>query len=161
MQEEQAEKKKYISPADALIKIYKYCVYQERSQQEVRDKLYELGLHKKDVEQTISILITEGYLNEERFAIAFAGGKFRIKHWGKVKIKYALKQKSVSDYCIRKALSQISDLDYTKTLQLVIDACSRKIKEKDNRRKNYKIAQHAVSRGFESELVWKLLQSRD
>ena len=161
MKEEQTEKKKFISPADALKKIYKYCDYQERSQQEVRDKLYELGLHKKDVEQTISILITEGFVNEERFAIAFAGGKFRIKHWGKVKIKYALKQKNVSDYCIRKALSQISEQDYTKTLQLVIDTSSKKISEKDIRKKNYKVAQHAVSRGFESEMVWELLQRKD
>ena len=161
MKEEQHEKKKFISPADALKRIYKYCAYQERSQQEVRDKLYELGLHKKDVEQSISILITEGFINEERFAIAYAGGKFRIKQWGKVKIKYALKQKNVSDYCIRKALSQISDHDYTKTLQMLIDANSWKIKEKDIRKKNYRVAQHVISRGFESERVWELLQNRE
>ena len=64
-------------------------------------------LHKNEVEQLITQLIEEDFLNEERFAIAYAGGKFRIKQWGKEKIKYALKQKRVSDYCIRKALAAI------------------------------------------------------
>ena len=151
-------KKKFISADDALKKAIKYCDYQERNQQEVRDKLYDLGLHKKDVEQIISQLITDGFLNEERFAIAYAGGKFRIKHWGKAKIRYALKQKRISDYCINKALQQINDSDYIRTLNSVIVSYAKKVKEKDERKRNYKIAQHVVSKGFESELVWDQLR---
>ena len=139
-------------------KIVKYCAYQERSQQEVRDKLYDLGVHKREVEQTISLLIGDGYLNEERFAISYAGGKFRIKQWGKVKIKYALKQKRISDYCIKKALSQIKETDYIKTLHAVINSYSKKIAEKDQYKKSYKIAQYVISRGFESDLVWEALK---
>ncbi len=156
--EADTNKKKFVSPSDALKKAYKFCDYQERNQQEVRDKLYDLGLHKKDVEQIISQLITEGFLNEERFAIAYAGGKFRIKQWGKAKIKYALKQKKISDYCINKALSQINQTDYLKMLRKVIDAYSKKVKEKEERKKNYKIANHAVSKGFEADLVWDMLK---
>ena len=161
MTEENPGKNKFITPADALKRAYKYCAYQERSQQEVRDKLYSLGLHKKDVEQTISLLITERFLNEERFAIAYAGGKFRIKQWGKVKIRHALRLKNVSDYCIRTALSQISDHDYEQALRSLIEACSKKIKEKDSWKKNYRIAQYVVSRGFESDVVWEILQHKD
>jgi len=82
----------------------------------VKQKLYGFGLYRQDVEETISKLIEENYLNEERFAIAFAGGRFRSKHWGKVKIEYELKQKKVSPYCIRKAMDEIDDSDYRKTL---------------------------------------------
>ena len=156
--EADTNKKKFVSPSDALKKAYKFCDYQERNQQDVRDKLYDLGLHKKDVEQIISQLITEGFLNEERFAIAYAGGKFRIKQWGKVKIKYALKQKKISEYCINKALMQISPSDYHKMLKKVMDAYSKKVKEKDQRKRSYKIAQYAVSKGFESDLVWDQLK---
>ena len=92
-----------------LEKARKYCTYQERSQQEVRDKLYEWGLHRNEVELGIATLVSENYLNEQRFAIAYAGGKFRMKGWGRIKIKLALKQKKVSDYCIRKALDEIID----------------------------------------------------
>src|SRR4051812_48736893 len=99
----------------ALQKAKHYCAYQERCHSEVRDKLYSFKLYKNEVEQLLTQLIEEDYLNEERFAIAYAGGHFRIKNWGKEKIKYALKQKRVSDYCIRKALASISNTDYNKT----------------------------------------------
>lgn len=144
--------------SDILNKARKYCTYQERSQQELRDKLYELGLFRKDVEQVIAAMIEEGYLNEERFAIAYAGGKFRVKQWGKVKIRLALKQKRVSEYCIKKALAQISEKEYESTLQKVIATQSRKISEKNILKKNYKLAQYAIGRGFEPEMVWEQLK---
>ncbi len=87
-------------------KIAHYCAYQERCQQEVRSKLYQYGLYKNQVEETLAWLITEGYLNEERFAKTFAGGKFRVKKWGKLKIEQALKQKQLSSYCIRKGMAE-------------------------------------------------------
>lgn len=144
---------------DILNKARKYCAYQERSQQELRDKLYELGLYKKDVEQTIALMVEEGFLNEERFAIAYAGGKFRIKEWGKVKIKLALKQKKVSDYCIKKALAQINDKDYEAVLKKIVLSQSKKITEKNPLKRNYKLAQYIIGRGFEPELVWQALRS--
>jgi regulatory protein len=154
--EETNTKKKY-SPEQAWSKALKWCAYQERSQQDVRDKLYDYGLHEREVEELISRLIQEGFLNEERFAIAFAGGKFRILGWGKVKIKLALKQKRVSDYCIKKALSQIDDTAYIEKLKKVVLKRSKEIKEKDTFKRNYKLAQYALSRGFEQDLVWSIV----
>lgn len=142
---------------DVLNKARRYCVYQERSQQELREKLYSLGLFKKDVEESIALMVTEGYLNEERFALAFAGGKFRIKHWGKNKIKQALKLKKVSDYCIRQALKAISDDDYLKVLNEQIEIYKRKTKENNAIKKNYKVAQQLIARGFEADEVWKCI----
>ncbi len=133
----------------------KYCAYQERSQQEVRDKLYELGLHHNEVEQCIAQLVSENYLNEQRFAIAYAGGKFRAKEWGRVKIKLALKQKKVSDYCIRKALEEISSRDYKRTLSKIISEKNKLVHDKNLLKKKYKVAQYAIGRGFEPELVWE------
>jgi regulatory protein len=139
-------------------KARRYCVYQERSQQELREKLYEWGLHKKEVEETISQMIEEGFMNEERFAIAYAGGKFRIKNWGRIKIKLALKQKKISDYCIRKALNQIDNKEYQKSLEKIITAYSKKTIEKNPLKKNYKIAQYVIGKGYEPELVWEILK---
>ena len=145
----------------ALERLRKYCAYQERTQQEARDKFYELGLHQREVEFGISALIEEGFLNEERFSIAFAGGKFRVKQWGKNKIKDALRQRKISDYCIRKALAGIDDVEYLKTLAKVINTKSRLVKESNAFKRNYKIAQYAISRGFENDLVWDILKSDD
>ena len=83
------------TPEQSLPKIKQYCAYQERCHKEVREKLYSFGLNKEEVNEIISTLINENYLNEERFAIQFAGGKFRMKQWGRIKIKMGLKAKKV------------------------------------------------------------------
>jgi len=147
------------SPEVILKKARSYCAYQERSQQEVRDKLYAWGLHRQQVEQTIATLITENFINEERFAIAFAGGKFRIKQWGRVKIKLALQQKKISPYCINKALAEINNQDYQRTIRKLIGMQEKKITEKNPLKKNYRMAQYLISRGFEPELVWEELKT--
>ena len=77
--------KKLLDKKTAHAKLEHYCAYQERSQQEVRDKLYNYGLHSAEVEDVICELIGANFLNEERFANAYALGKFRIKQWGEIK----------------------------------------------------------------------------
>ncbi len=149
---------KQLTPLAARRKIENWCAYQERAQQETRDKLYEYGLHKTDVEQIISELIGENFLNEERFAMAFASGKFRIKHWGKIKIKIELRFRKVSDYCINKALKQISDDDYFSTLEKVISKKIKLVKEPNKIKKHYKLIQYAASRGFEKDLIIDVLK---
>ncbi len=158
---EERKIKKILDPHQALIRAQKYCAYQERSQQEVRDKLYSFGLHKNDVENIIAELIISGFLKEERFANAFAGGKFRTKGWGRIKIKQALKQKQVSENLIKLALKGIDERDYRKELKKIIEAKSKMTNEKNPLKKNYKVAQYAIGRGFEAELVWELLNDRD
>ena len=101
-----------ISADKALQKLKHFCGYQERSHLEVKQKLYSLGLFKKEVEELISRLIEEGYLNEERFAMQFASGKSRIKGWGRQKIRYELRQKGISEFCILKALKTLDDDEY-------------------------------------------------
>src|ERR1700742_1751005 len=110
-----------LSLEQALQKTRHYCGYQERCHSEVKEKLYSFGLRKQQVEEALSVLIEENYLNEERFALQFAGGRFRMKHWGKVRIRYELKQKQVGDYCIKKALAAISEEDYDNTLSKLVE----------------------------------------
>lgn len=155
---EEKKPKKKLTPPQALIKAQMTCVYQERSQQEMRDKLYEWGLFPDAVENTIALLISDNYLNEERFAKAYAGGKFRIKKWGRIKIKIELKKRKISDYCIRKAMQEIEDADYIKTLKALIAKKSKEIKGGKAQVRNYKIAQYAISRGFEGDLVWETIK---
>ena len=102
---------KSLTPQQALQKLKHYCAYQERCHSEVRDKLFSLGIWKRDQDAIIATLIEENYLNEERFALAYAGGKYRMKQWGRQRIRYELKQKQVSDYSIKKALKQIDEVN--------------------------------------------------
>jgi regulatory protein len=142
------------TPEQSIPKIKQYCAYQERCHAEVRDKLYSFGLHRKEVEEIISNLIQENYLNEERFAIQYAGGKFRIKNWGKNKIRQALKQKQVSDYCIKKALKEIDDTDYINAFEKLVEQKMKTLKsEKNIFIKKRKLQDFLLMKGYESDLV--------
>lgn len=145
----------------ALVKAQKHCAYQERSQQEMRNKLFEWGLRSEDVENIIVNLINNDFINEERFAIQLASGKFRIKHWGKIKITQALKSHKVSPYCIKKALQQIPEDDYMNSLQSLIEKKSILTKGKITPLKARKLAHYALSKGYETELIWKIIKSDD
>jgi regulatory protein len=145
--------------ATAKAKIAKYCAYQERAHTEVTQKLYSFGLYSSQVEEILAWLITENYLNEERFAIAFAGGKFRVKKWGKIKIKQHLKVKKVSEYSINKAIMLIGEDDYFRTLKRLIKQKWDTISAKNDFEKRHKIAQFVINKGYEPETVWRLLKS--
>jgi regulatory protein len=148
---------KIFSREQAKVKAESYCAYQERSQFEIRNKLYEWGLHQKDVEEIISELIELNFLNEERFALAYSLGKFRIKGWGKNKIKQGLKLKRIPDKLIIKSLKSIEYDDYLMMLHKILQKKSNTISEKDPFKKRYLLTRFASSKGYESDLITDLL----
>ncbi len=149
--------RKQLSPEQALQKLKHYCGYQERCHRDVIDKLYSLGVRKSDHGEIIASLISENYLNEERFAIAFAGGKFRVNHWGRQKIKYALKQKQVSEYCIKKAMKGIEDQAYLDLLQKLVREKYLSLKDEQYLVRKKKTMDYMIQRGFEADLVEKFI----
>jgi len=155
------KKQKITDEKLALEKAGHYCAYQERSQQEVRDKLYEWGLWPAAVENIIVKLIGDGFLNEERFAKAYATGKFRQKAWGKIKIKQGLKLKKVPDVLIKKALNGINYDDYLETLRIIIEKKSTILNESNAYKRRYKLQQYALGRGFESDLITEVLKDSE
>jgi regulatory protein len=155
---DEPKSKKIIDQQAAYAKAEHYCAYQERSQQEVRDKLYEWELKPTEVENIISRLIENNYLNEERFAKAYVRGKFNQKGWGRIKIKQGLKQKRVPEGLIKKALLTIPDDDYIKTLQDTVTKKAATLTEKHHLKRRYKLQQYALGRGFEADLIWDVLK---
>ena len=151
-------KKVRIGKEQAIQRIRHYCAYQERAQQEVRDKLYELGMTKDKVEEIMSDLIAENFLNEERFAVQFAGGHFRIKGWGKVKIQHALQQKRVSSYNIKIGLKAIDGDAYLKTLEQLATKKWNSLKGERGLSRIAKTYAFLNQRGFEPILYQPVVQ---
>jgi regulatory protein len=151
-------KKVRIGKEQAIQRIRHYCAYQERAQQEVRDKLYELGMTKDEVEEIMSDLIAENFLNEERFAVQFAGGHFRIKGWGKVKIQHALQQKRVSSYNIKIGLKAIDGDAYLKTLEQLAIKKWNSLKGERGLSRMAKTYAFLHQRGFEPILYQPIVQ---
>jgi regulatory protein len=149
--------KKHLTKEEALQKLRHYCAYQERCHAEVVEKLYSIGVWKKEHDEIIASLIEDNYLNEERFAMAFAGGKWRVKRWGRVKIKYELKQKKVSDYCIKKALLQINEEEYISILETLAAEKYASLKHEQYLVRKKKVADYLLAKGYEQNLIMLLV----
>jgi regulatory protein len=152
--------KKHLTKEQAIQKLKHYCAYQERCHSEVKEKLYSLGVWKKEHDEIIASLIEENYLNEERFAIAFAGGKWRIKQWGRVKIKYELKQKQVSEYCIKKAMKQIDEEGYLRVLDKLAKEKYASLKSEQYIIRKKKVLDYLIGKGFEPSLAMAALPGK-
>lgn len=139
---------------DLKTAIYRYCNYQERCHQDVRNKLYDLGARKDEVEILIAELISDNLLNEERYARAFVRGRFRMKKWGRNKILQELKLHRISDYCIKKGMTEIDGVEYESVLGQL---CSKKWKELAKEANQFvkkgKVYRYLLQKGYEQDMI--------
>ncbi|MDX5480926.1 MAG: recombination regulator RecX [Hymenobacteraceae bacterium] len=150
---ERQKKQKFYTPKEALLKAAAYCAYQDRTQQEVRDKLYSYGLEPDDVEELIVRLSQEKMIDEERYAQSYVRGKYGLKKWGRRKIIQGLKSKGISDYCIKQGLKEIDPEVYEQHLLQLLEKKSATEKEKNPFARRQKLSYYLMSKGYESDLV--------
>jgi regulatory protein len=148
-----------VTHGEAFKKATKYCAYQDRCQQEVRNKLYDMGAPHESIESIISDLISDNFLNEERFATSYARGKFYYKDWGRQKIVKELKQRKISEYCLRKAMLEIKEEDYFTTIDKLITKKGKQLGNSTSTINKSKIANFLFNKGYESNLIWEALKS--
>ena len=134
-------------------KIQAYCAYQERCHMEVTIKLKSWGLIQEAIDLLIVELIQYNFLNEERYARSFARGKFRIKKWGKIKIRTALKKRDVYFKCIDLAMLEIDDKTYLNTLKELLQKKNDILKETNLYKRKMKLINYLVNRGYEYDLI--------
>lgn len=147
-------------PKEALEKLRKYCAYQERSHEDVVQKMWDLKIPEDWRDDIVLSLMQENFLNEERFARTFVRGKFNIKKWGRVKIVEGLKKHRVSPQCIKLGLSEIDEDTYLQVLKDTIDEKRSRLKEKNQWKRKSAIYRFAIQRGFESSLINQALNKR-
>ncbi len=145
---------------EATRQLERFCMYQERCHKEVRQKLRSMRMIPEAIDQITVHLIEEGFLNEERFAIAFTRGKFRMKNWGKKRLLLELRQKDISEQLIRLALSEIDQTTYLKTFHTLAEKRWKDLEsEKDIRIKKKKLADYLKYRGWESDMIYDKIGS--
>ena len=138
----------------SLERIKSYCALQDRCQWDVLRKLNEWGLQQAAKDYILELLITEKFVDEERFSVSFCRGKFRIKNWGKLKITNELKRKQISTIYINIGLKEIDDNEYNQVLEKLFHQKKDALKDKNHFTRKTKIASFLIQRGFESNLVW-------
>jgi regulatory protein len=152
------KKQKILTETEALQKIMAFCSYQERSPWEVLKKLYGFGLEKDIAEKILEYLKNENFLNESRFIQSYAGGKFRLKKWGKLKVEHALRGHQMNEQRIDEALSVIQDDEYEQTLKQILLKKNNSLKEPDLSKRQDKLYRYALQKGYESDLVLSVLK---
>lgn len=157
MKPERTQKK--LTLAEAKFKAEHFCAYQERCHQEVEAKLKEWLVFGEWAAEVVLHLIEHNFLNEERFAKAYAGGKFRTQQWGRLKIKNELKKRDISAYCIQLGMKEIDADDYQQVLASLVIKKRREVKAKTDWERNNKVAVYLIGRGFEPDLVWSTIKS--
>ncbi len=149
---------KKLTPQQAWEKMKHWCAWQERCHADVFSKLREAGLSAVEADTLVAKLIEEDYLNEERFARQFAGGHFRLKKWGRQKIVFALRQKKVSEYCIKVAMAEIGEEDYSATLQKLAAAKWKATAGGTPAQRWSKTRMYLLQKGYDSADVLQVLQ---
>ena len=134
-----------------------FCAYRERSQKEVEDKLIEMRMIPDAREQIIIKLMKDNFLNEERFARSFVRGKFRIKKWGRIKIKQELKLKEISSPIVKLAMTEIDEEKYRQTLYELAEKKLDLIRETNSFKRRKKLSDHLLRKGYEAPLVFEIV----
>lgn len=150
-----SKRDKPLTPDEALAKLERFCAYRERCPKEVRAKLAEVGVRGVEAEQIFQLLEEEGFFDEKRFAHAFAGGKFRVNHWGRIRIRQELRMRDIAPAVIQQALNSIEEEDYLKLLEQLLEKKRRQYDGDPQARE--KAAASLIRAGFEQELIFKYL----
>jgi regulatory protein len=150
-----------MTPLVALQKLRDWCAYQERCQKEVVDKLYEWKINSEKTHEILANLISEGFINEERFACTYVRGKFRIKKWGRLKIRSGLKQREISEYSIRNGMREIDEKEYRNTAKSLLDKKWNSIKSKNTWEKKGKVMNYLMAKGYEQDLIMEWINEME
>ncbi|AXG73882.1 RecX family transcriptional regulator [Flavobacterium arcticum] len=139
---------------EAQKKLEQYCAYQERCHEEVIQKLKSLNMIPQAIDTIIGHLLEHNFLNEERFARSFARGKFRIKHWGKIRIVRELKARQISRYNIDAALKEIDNEEYIAAFNELANKQWDFVRESNLLKKKKKVFDFLMRKGFENQLIY-------
>jgi len=152
------KKPKTYTPGEALHKIASFCAYQERTFKETESKLRSYGLTEDEAGEIIIRLSREKLLDEERYAGSYVRGHYRNKKWGRRRITQELKQKGLSDYCIKVGLKEIDGDVYYQNLVDLLEKKNAQEKERHPYKRRQKLTQFLTLKGYESDLIRMALE---
>lgn len=137
-----------------------FCAYQERTPAEVRQRLAQWEVEGEAADEIIAELISLNYLSQERFAKTFVSGKFRIKKWGRLRIKQELARRGLDKASIKQGMEEINDTTYEDTLRQLLAKKQEQLlrTEPDAFKRKQKLVRFALSKGYESGVVWKIIK---
>lgn len=148
--------KKAPDPEVLLKRMAGLCAKSEQCTSDINTKLYKAGLPKEKRDEIIAYLTDNRYIDDARFARAFANYKVRFSGWGKRKICMALAAKRIPSVLITAAIDNIDDREYLKAASRVAEAKKREL-DMNTSEDKAKFYRQMLQRGFESDIIQHLL----
>jgi len=148
----------YMEYNEALRRAAALCSRQEQCSSQIMEKLDHWNISEEDSERIITVLQKEKYLDDHRYATFYTRDKFRLNGWGKVKINVMLRRKGIPESVIQESLNEIDNESYFKACAKLIAEKSATLKDKNHFTRKGKLFRHAAQRGFESELIHRILK---
>ncbi len=152
---------KPLTPAEALHRAAALCSTTEHCTADICEKLTRWGISANDSRTIIERLVSERFIDESRYAVAFVKDKFRFAGWGRIKIRYALQQKRINNSDIVEALTTIDEEQYLDRLASLLQDKNKTIHDDNPESRKAKLCRFAASRGFETDLIFRQLKTID
>lgn len=149
--------KKEITEKELYLKLAAYCAKAERCVSDLEQKMNNYNVSFEVSNRVLELLKKENYLSESRYASAVASDKFRFNGWGKKKIQQFLYHKGINSNLIDKSLSEIDDDEYLNKLTNLILQKRKSVKAQDDYELKNKLIRFALSRGFEMDLILRII----
>jgi len=138
---------------DLLYRTTALCASSEHCCHDIEEKLRKWGASSQETDEIIDYLLDEKYIDEERFARAYAKDKMRYNHWGRLKIDQGLRLLFISAPLRKQALEELPEEEYREILLSILQTKARSVKAKNNYERNTKLIRFALGRGFEMSLI--------
>jgi regulatory protein len=143
----------------ALIKAQEICAKQEKCKADIRKKLFEWKVDTNDHSWILEQLENENFIDEKRYAGFFVRDKFKFNKWGKIKIEFELRAKQINSDTIRESINLIDLSEYKNTCKALLNQKLRGLRDEEPSKIKEKLLRFGHSRGFEPELLFKLLEN--
>ncbi len=141
----------------AYSKMAQLCSRSEQCSADIRKKILVYEIVDEIVDEIIEKLIKEKFIDDKRYVRAYINDKFKINKWGRIKMRYYLKMKGLSDETIRYGMENIDEEKYKNLLIKTMKAKAKTIKSKDKFQKMGQVIRYAQNRGFEPELIHRYM----
>ena len=142
---------------EALSRLATLCSKAERCAYEMTEKMRRWGLSEDAQARDVSRLTKDRYIDNARYARAFARDKAEYNKWGSMKIRMALRMKHIDDDVIDEALSGIEDKSYEQTLRHLLEAKAKSVKASSDYERRQKLIRFALGRGFTYNIIERCL----
>ena len=146
---------------DAYLTLAALCAQAEHCQYEMLEKMRRWELDDEAQARVMQRLVSERYVDDERYARAFVKDKVRYNKWGRRKVEQALWQKHIDEDIRQQVLDEIDDEEYISVLRPLLKQKRRSTKAANDYQLNQKLMRFALGRGFTFDIIRQCINLDD